>query len=906
MAFSILKQSFSGGELSPSLSARVDLSKYHLGARKLENFYVHPHGGISNRTGLRFVGAAKEGSERVRIIPFVFSQAESYVVEFGVGYIRFFRNKSPIVVGDNVPYEVASPYAEEDLPLLRTVQSSDTLFIFCADKPPMKLIRYHQTAWVLAEYDFTLGPFLSERSMENRLKVVTDQEVSVEYGSHEWTAPGTYTFTVPEGVNTISASLRGGQSASVINLPPIGGRREVPGGETLLKSGDTINVQASPDGLKLTVRQSGVTESESDTSSTLVTMSGLQVTPGQELTVVVGGGGVISSGFYGANGYAKVWWNQQLTEQKFGVMTALQDFFTPDHVGSLFKIRQQVPSKQSEFPDPDGVKVLNRWNVETSGYWAGTIRIERQNAISGDWELVKSLTSGKDKNYSDTGSVENPTMMRLASDDFVAALPQGTSGDSYMFGKALLETLPTTYEGVVKVTEYVSPTEVKVKIQKDIAIEDTWTDEWFEGAWSPKNGYPGCITFYQDRVFSGGTLTEPHMFFGSNPGDYHNYSTSLPLVESDALSARVLARQNGRVRSITAIGDLLVLTEAGEFRLSASREGVLSPTNIDVQQQGNRGISGADPVMVGNQVIFVQSGGSTVRDFGYSFEADGFSGNDLTIMARHLFEGYQVVEMAYQQEPDSIIWVVRSDGMLLGLTYMKEHEVWAWHHHVTDGRVESVAVIPKSDGRDEVWFVVNRQNGRFIEVMEERPTRREIADAFFVDSGLTYAGDPVTKITGLDHLKNQEVAILAEGAVVPRQVVREITHEDGSIGWGIELEQPAGFVHIGLPYESELETMSIELPGAETLQGKKKKIVKVVLRLENSVGAWVGVDGKELQEVKWRDMSQELSENNALFTGDKRVRPDSGYNNDGRMRVVQKEPLPLTILALVPEVELGG
>ena len=170
------------------------------------------------------------------------------------------------------------------------------------------------------------------------------------------------------------------------------------------------------------------------------------------------------------------------------------------------------------------------------------------------------------------------------------------------------------------------------------------------------------------------------------------------------------------------------------------------------------------PVVVGKSVLFVERGGKLVRDLAYSLEVDGYRGNDVSILANHFFERYAIKEWSYQQKPDSIIWAVREDGALLGFTYQREHDVWAWHYHVTDGEFESVATIPTDSGLDETYFIVKRtingQTKRYVERLRDRLPTDDVQDAFFVDSGLSYDvpiaitaitnGDPV-QVTAANH-----------------------------------------------------------------------------------------------------------------------------------------------------------
>lgn len=395
------------------------------------------------------------------------------------------------------------------------------------------------------------------------------------------------------------------------------------------------------------------------------------------------------------------------------------------------------------------------------------------------------------------------------------------------------------------------------------------------------------------------SLEEPQTLWMSQTADYENFWAGREALDTDAITATIAARQVNAIRAIVPMGDLLVMTSGGEWKVAAGDQPV-TPSSMTVTVQGYRGISNLQPIVAGNNILFVQSKGNSVIDFGYSLEADGYDGKDRSILAAHLFSGYTLTDWAYQQIPWSIIWAVRDDGVLLGFTYLKEHDVWAWHTHDTaGGAFESVCAV-SANGRDDLYMVVRRVVGgqivRYVEQLMPRITA-PLTAMFYVDSGLSYEGAPTSILSGLEHLEGETVAIFADGNVHSRRVVA---------GGEINLEYAASVVHVGLPIESDLETLNIELDTPEgTVQGKKKRISSVVLRLEDSRGCWVGPDSSRLSELKpthpsaWGDPI-------GLVTGDEKIILRSGWDTGGRVWIRQSDPLPLTVLAVIPEVTYGG
>jgi hypothetical protein len=304
------------------------------------------------------------------------------------------------------------------------------------------------------------------------------------------------------------------------------------------------------------------------------------------------------------------------------------------------------------------------------------------------------------------------------------------------------------------------------------------------------------------------------------------------------------------------------------------------------------------PIVVNYTIVYIQSKGSQVRSLAYQFATDSYIGEDLTVMSSHLFQGHTILEWAFQQIPYSCIWAVRDDGVLLGFTYLQEQQVAAWHRHDTDGRFESVCTIVEGNV-DAVYVVVNRtingQQKRYIERFDSRQFTA-IQDAFFVDAGLTYDGAPATVFTGLDHLEGKTVSILADGNVHPQRVVT---------GGSVTLEYAASVVHIGLPITAEVTTLNLSMPGQNILD-KKKLISKVSLICDASRGIMAGPDSGHLREYK--DQSGVLGTGTPIpvQTGMFEILTQATWGKNGAVVVQQADPLPLSILSIIPDVAVGG
>ena len=368
----------------------------------------------------------------------------------------------------------------------------------------------------------------------------------------------------------------------------------------------------------------------------------------------------------------------------------------------------------------------------------------------------------------------------------------------------------------------------------------------------------------------------------------------LPLPD-DAIEATITGRQTNGIEFLVPRNKLWIGTAGGEWTLSGTEE-VLTPENIKASNEGSCGAASIRPESVGYATLFIQRSGRKVREMAYSFESDAYVSNDLTMLSHHLTEG-GLTQMAYVQEPDSVLYCVRADGGMVTMTYDPKQDVAAWGRMDTDGKVECITSIYSDvSGHDELWAVIRRTvNGeerRYIEYLEG-DFNGVMEDAFFVDSGLTYDGPEATTIHGLDHLVGRTVDVLADGAVQSPRVVAE----DGTI----ILDRPATKVQVGLPYTSVVQPARVEAgSGRGTSQTKKQRITKVAVRFHNTLGGKIGPDSNALETIYFRSPSTPMGKSIGAYSGDKSVVFPKGWSKDSLLTVVQDQPLPMTILLIVP------
>lgn len=419
--------------------------------------------------------------------------------------------------------------------------------------------------------------------------------------------------------------------------------------------------------------------------------------------------------------------------------------------------------------------------------------------------------------------------------------------------------------------------------------------------WNPfANGNnPGVVAFHQQRMVLAATADAPQAFYMSRAGDFENFRKSRPLRDDDPVEYHISSGSIDAIIWAASFGDLLLGTSGSEYKASGGDGGPLTVKNISITAQSCWGSACLPPIAIGNSIIHVQRHGARVRDLFYSLEKDGYAGNDLSIMAPHLFDGHALRQWAYQQTPGSNIWIVRDDGALLALTYMKEHDIWGWSRHTTEGSFFSVAAISGSN-EDCLLAVVQRKAGGrerwFLERFAPQWSAVDgVTEAFYVDCGSTRRGEPSAVVEGLNRLEGCAVAVLADGSPVEGRVVRQ---------GRIDLPWPASVVHVGLPFTSVLSPMPVEgeLRNGASL-GRRRANGQCTLRVHASVGGKYGPNRNDLYDFPF--VPGRWGEPCELFSGDLEFIPGGGLETLTSLWLAQDRPLPFMLIGLTLSVDMA-
>jgi len=257
-------------------------------------------------------------------------------------------------------------------------------------------------------------------------------------------------------------------------------------------------------------------------------------------------------------------------------------------------------------------------------------------------------------------------------------------------------------DGYAKIRSYTSATVVKIDIKEDFS-GTTAVTEWKLGAFSDTTGHPSVVTFFEQRLVFAGTTNNPQTMYFSKSGDYENMTSGTDA--DDAMVYTIASNQVNAIKAMKATRTLIVMTTGGEYAVSAGTSPAITPTNISIVKQSNYGAAGVDALSIGNATVFLQRAKRKVRELAYNFDTDGYVAPDLTILAEHItYSG--ITQMDYQQEPYSVVWGVRTDGILSGLTYNRLENVVAWHRHIIAGKSDTT----KNIIQQQISFTSNATN----------------------------------------------------------------------------------------------------------------------------------------------------------------------------------------------------
>ena len=313
------------------------------------------------------------------------------------------------------------------------------------------------------------------------------------------------------------------------------------------------------------------------------------------------------------------------------------------------------------------------------------------------WTLTDvDFTNGPFQDANITTTTLTPSSASTGSRDITASATTGINNDQGWLTTDVGRQIHFN-GGYATITARTSSTVVVANVTTAFTNANAIT-AWQLGAFSDTTGHPSCVTFFEQRLVFAGTTNQPQTIFFSKSGDYENMDANIggTIADDDAIIYTIASNQVNAIRFMTATRTLILGTAGGEFTVSGGgTDSAVTPTNILIKKQSNHGSANVDAIAVGNATLFLQRAKRKIRELAYNFDVDGYIAPDMTILAEHVTEG-GLTQIAYQQEPNQIVYGVRGDGELVGLTYQREQQVTAWHRHIFGGRF-GVATITVSD-----------------------------------------------------------------------------------------------------------------------------------------------------------------------------------------------------------------
>lgn len=927
--------SFSGGLLTPYMATRVDQEKYYSGCRKMSNMIALPYGPAMRTPGTEFIATEKTQSKKVKLFPFKYSVDQSYIIEAGHQYMRFYKGGTSGY--GQIMYKTLTL---DDAPVPAEWSADATLTGTTSGETCVVVAKVSSTVYTIKHLtgDFTDGEVISDgvnaRDCGAGYPVVTTSETPAEITT-VYTEDDLFDLHVV-GMNDVMDIVHTQHTIKPYRL-------------SRLDHDDwTITAKDFTYGPFL---------EENKTDTTLY------------CNAVTGTGKTLTAS------------------------AALFDYPTNDHIGSIWQLVQKTAESRIKgdldaVEESDPIRCSGGWTFVTEGDWIGDVELQRSYDGGTTWypyrQFTRQLATANNYYIPDGTEDEEDVYYRVA----MTARTSGTC--KYCFA-----VNDNTVKGIVKITAIASTTSATVDILIDLGNSGAGsaTKKWNEGAWSDKRGYPGTIGLFQQRSIFGGNTYRPQFVWTSRTGDYENMR--LGILDTHALAYELASGNQDFIKWLIGFSEILIGTKGAEYKLGPPIKGqALTWQNPNAPIQSTYGGSDIQPIVGNDVVLYWGRQRRKLWEIIYSYDAEAYVSRDLALYAENITEG-GIVDMAYQQQPFPIVWAVRADGKPIAMTYMRTHKIEGWHEHPTDGEVESVAVIPSS-GEDEVWFSVKRTinslTKRYIERMKPHDWGTDQKDCFFVHSGLTFDGGAAVDITDisvgadpykvtvtatahgfsdgyqvrfedivavaagagetdladflnhkiftvsdktdnafilkdkdneiyitgenftaytsggtvqrvenvmtdLGHLEAKEVAILADGIPLPNKTV--------SATGSITLDEYANIVHVGLPYDSELMPMDVEIPlRSGTSKGRTKRVIDATIYFHESSGCEFGTDVKT-DQISFMKTTDTMGQPTPLHTGDKKVSFSGGYDTFTNLYIKQSLPLPLTVVSIIPTIDIA-
>ncbi len=915
------RPSFAAGELDPAFHGRVDFAKYHSGCKTLSNFIVHPQGGVSRRQGTAYIGEAMGDG---RLIPFQFSTEQTYMLVFTDAEMQvlkdggFIANCVDLVDADRWLWEestgkagyyymtepeggappgiTTTPYTVYDAAgnnINKDWGDYDTLgfftlYIEAATDPGDEVFGYYYGYWADAPHNNNLtisSPFALADLAQLRCTQSADTMFFAHpsyppyklerYSHYTWRfTPVDFTpsMLAPDGLTATYSETPGATTRTMIYaVSAIDGD----GNESLMSEQISATVDspwASGAMVDLAWNEAPGAVQYSVWKNSRGAW-GLIGTTSVEGSTGLAKGTEISGGDYAAHAKEKAFdgdadtdWRSTQTDSSVSGAA---------YIGLDMGAGGDIELKT--------FRILQRDDF-------GISSVKLQYSANGvDWSDLETFTLTEDLGTWESCQVS----VDLVSARYWRLLANANNSNGKRWSVWELELYYRNY-GKAFVDDNVNP---------DTTVGPIELSDPFNG----EDAYPGSVALFEQRLWYASSNDRPSTVWASRTGIFHSFAVSTPLRADDGIEATLASRLADQIRHMIPLREMMVLTAGSEWRLGpGGNTDAVTPTSIMLTPQSYVGCAHLAPLVIGNTVLYVGRNGRQVRDMYFDMVADGYMGNNLSILAAHLFSGAAsnaLLDWCYARYPDSLVWCAKADGTLVALSYLREHDVWAWHRHSLaaggeTAEARAVAALPDDgDGADPVYMLVKRVLPDDSTVYYVEAMLAEYSDDVFLDCAILYTMPAAgTSATGLDWMEGFAVTVAHSNGTV--DTGKTVT--SGTVTW---TEEEKSWVVIGLPYTSTLETLNIEFDAGGTAQGRRKKVHSATVRVLNSQYLEVGPETGNT--TPHQEAATEEWGNGGGFTGDISIIIPPGWNSHGRLVITSAKPWPLTVLEIVPKVSLG-
>lgn len=925
-----IQTSFNSGEWAPALNARVDLQKYHSGAALLRNFFVDYRGGATARGGTRYILQCRSSAGAVRLIPFQASFTVSYILEFGNNYIRFFNNGAPVqepakaITGITkanpaVVTEVGHGYVTNDWVFIQAVNgmtqvNGNYYIITFIDADHYSLFDLNGTAINSTAYSvYTSGgagsrvyTLASPYTSAELAQIKFAQNVNVLILCHPNYPP--YQLTLVSATNWTLAAITFGSTIAA------------PAGQAVTT---TLGAGTANYAYIITAVDSNGQESPPSAYAALANVLDLRTVVGTNTVTWTTVTGAVSYNIYKAE--------IRITNP----VPAGASFGFAGNCTALTFIDSNIAPDYSSGPPV----VLNPF----LGAGVTTVTINNPGSYNGTVPTVTfaagaGLTATGYANLHALTCAVNSAGSGYANGDTITSAHGTILQVTSIGGFGTIATISIINAGNIS-SGAISANPVGIISTSGVGVGANFNFTWgiasisvtFPGTGyggapaitisgggggvatavlgAPSSGNPTVPQFFQQRLALLGPVSSPQQFNMSQPGSSYNFNVNNPLEADDAIQGTLVSGQLNTIQSAIAQPQgLIVLTDKQAWLLNGGSAGsAVSAISTVANPQAYNGASYPPPIVANDNILYVQSKTSIVRDLVFNFYTQVYTGSDISVLSSHLFYGYQILEWAWAEEPFKLVWAVRNDGTMLTLTFLKEQELIAWAHSDTQGAFKSVASVTEQvalGSVDAVYTVVQRtvsnRSVLYIERVTELYYPNGVVDAFCVDAGISYNGSATATFSGAQHLAGLTVTGLADGVVIAPFVMPA----NGTFILGAA----ASKVVVGLAYTPALQTLELDL-GEPTVQGRNKKITAVTLKVDKALGLWIGGDSTTTVPMKDLVRGNIGSATNQvvtdLVTADVRTLINPNWTIQGQYYITQPYPLPASILGVIPEINRG-